>query len=111
MREAIAEWSPRSKARVAGVFYLLNILTIFLAISFFRGLFVSGDVAATATNLAAHPLRFQSGFALELASTACSVAVAALLYVLLEPVNKSLSVLAGFGVAACERHKCPRCDQ
>src|SRR5215471_17900406 len=96
MREAITEWPPLLKARIAGVFYLLNILTIFLAIFFFRGLFVSGNPAATATNILTHESLFRLGFAAELISTACSIGVSALLYVLLEPVNRSLSLLAAF---------------
>lgn len=97
------ELSARSTARMAGVFYLLNILTIFLAIFLFRGLFVSGDAVATAKNIAAHRWLFQSGFAFELISTGCSLAVAALLYRLLGPVNRSLSLLAAFYrlVACC----------
>jgi hypothetical protein len=97
------ELSARSSARMAGVFYLLNILTIFLAIFLFRGLFVSGDAVATARNIGAHRWLFQSGFASELISTGCSLAVAALLYHLLGPVNRSLSLLAAFCrlVACC----------
>jgi hypothetical protein len=96
------EQSARSTARMAGVFYLLNILTIFLAIFFFRGLFVSGDLVATATNLAAHSTLFGLGFASELISTSCSLCVAALLYELFKPVDRSLSLLAAFfRVIAC----------
>lgn len=96
MTGAINQWSPRTNARIAGVFYLLNIATIFLSLFFFRGLFVSGDPSATATNILAHESSFRLGFASELISTACSVAVAGLLYVLLEPVNMSLSLLGPF---------------
>src|SRR5215470_13693169 len=71
--------SPRSRARVAGGFYLLNIVTIFVAIFFLRGIIVSSDVAATAANVLAHETSFRLGFALELISTACSIAVTALL--------------------------------
>jgi Domain of unknown function (DUF4386) len=90
------ERSPRVTARLAGIFYLLNIATIFLAIFFFRGLFVSGDIAATATNLAAHSTLFGLGFASEIISTACSVCVAAFLYELFKPVDGTVSLLAAF---------------
>lgn len=75
---------------------MFNIVTIFLAIFFFRGLFVPGDATATASNISAHQSLFRAGFASELISTAFSIAVAAFLYQLLEPVNKSLSLLAAF---------------
>lgn len=88
--------SPTVKARVAGLFYLLNILTIFAAIFCFRGIIVPRVPAATAANLIAHESLYRTGFALELVSTACSVAVAALLYELLKPVNSSVSLLAAF---------------
>ena len=96
MEKPIVEWSPRIKARTAGAFYLLNIVTTFLALFFLRGLFVSADAAATAANRATHPFRFQSGFALELTSTTSSIGVAAFLYVLLQSINPGLSLLAAF---------------
>lgn len=96
MREAQAEASPRFTARAAGAFYLLNTLTILLAVFFFRGLIVSRDPAATATNVLAHESRFWLGFAFELISTACSIAVTALLFELFRPVNRSVSLLAAF---------------
>ena len=88
--------SLKATARMAGIFYLLNILTIFLAIFFFRGLFVSGDATATANNIEAHRLLLQAGFASELVSTGSSLGVAAFLYYLLSAVNKSLSLFAAF---------------
>jgi hypothetical protein len=51
--ERIAEASPRPRARIAGVFYLLTFLTGGVAVPSFR-LVVSGDAAATATNILAH---------------------------------------------------------
>lgn len=100
MRTAPA--SPRFNARIAGVFYSLNIVTIFLAIFFFRGLVVSGDPTATAANVLAHETRFRLGYALELISTACSIVVAALFYELFKPVNRSLSLLAAlFRLIGC----------
>ena len=96
MERPSLEASPRLKAKAAGFFYLLNILTIFLAVLLFRGLIVSGNPAATATNILAHELRFRLGFACELISTSCSIVVAALFYVLLRPVNRTVSLLAAF---------------
>ena len=48
MKERIAEASPRFKARIASVFYLLSFLTGGVAVPSFR-LVVSGDASATAT--------------------------------------------------------------
>lgn len=74
MMERIAEASPRFKARIAGVFYLLNILTGAFA------LFVRGRL----------------GFVVILIATACYIAVTLLFYDIFKPVNKSLSLLAAF---------------
>lgn len=92
----ISEASARLTARAAGFFYLLNILTILSAVYCFRGLIIPRDPAATATNLLAHESLFRLGSAFELISTACSIAVAALLYELLKPVNATVSLLAAF---------------
>src|ERR1035441_2433865 len=88
----IEETSPRLKARIAGVFYLLEMLTGGFAILFVGGrLFVSGDAAATATNILAHLSLFQLGFSANLSQFACYVAVTGLFYDLLRPVNKGTS--------------------
>jgi Domain of unknown function (DUF4386) len=93
----IGETSPRLKARIAGVFYLLEMLTGGFAVLFVGGrLFVSGDAAATATNILAHLSLFQLGFAANLIQFACYVAVTGLFYDLLRPVNRGLSLLAAF---------------
>ena len=67
-----ADRSPRSKARVAGIFYLLTILTGSLAFVFHG------------------PLRS----ALLLGSTACYIAVTILFYGLFRPVNPAVSAIA-----------------
>jgi hypothetical protein len=93
----IGETSPRLKARIASVFYLLEMLTGGFGILFVGGrLFVSGDAAATATNILAHLSLFQLGFAANLIQFACYVAVTGLFYDLLRPVNRGLSLLAAF---------------
>jgi hypothetical protein len=95
--EPIADISPRLKARIAGVFYLLEILSGGFAIMFVgRRLFVPGDAAATAINILAHASLFQLGSAANLFQFVCYVAVTGLFYDLFKPVNKSLSLLAAF---------------
>src|ERR671932_658134 len=100
--ERLAEASPRSRARITGLVYLLYFLTAILGEVFTRqaGISgigaVSGDAAATANQILAHKPAFRLGFALDLISIACYVALTALFYRLFKPVSSSLSVLAAF---------------
>ena len=96
MMERIAEESPRPRARITGVVYLLYFLTAVLGEFFLKGLAVDGDAAATANNILAHQPLFRLGVATGLIATACYVAVTALFYDLFRPVNKRLSLFAAF---------------
>jgi len=98
--------SPRSRARITGVVYLVFFLTVILgalvapAISAVGG--VSSDAAATANNILGHEPSVRLGWALGLISTACYVAVVGLFYQLFRPVSRSLSLLAAFfGLVGC----------
>jgi hypothetical protein len=96
------EASPRLKARIAGGFYLLMVLTGGLALFARRGLIVSGDAAATATNLMAHDVAFRVSFAGDLLVVVFYLVVTALLYELFKPVNKTVALLAAcFSLAGC----------
>src|SRR6266581_8654014 len=96
MLERIAT-SPRLRARIAGVFYLLTMLTGAFAQGFVSDrLVVDGDAAATATNVLTHKSLFQLGFAVYLIEMACNIAMTALFYDLLVPVSRSVSLLAAF---------------
>jgi Domain of unknown function (DUF4386) len=103
MTERITETSPRFKARITGVFYLLTILTGIFAQGFVsERLVVSGDAAATATNILTHRSLFQWGFAVYLIEMACQIAMTALFYDLLKPAGRSVSLIAAFlGLAGC----------
>jgi hypothetical protein len=74
--ERIAEASPRFQARIAGVFYLLTILTrMFVEIFVRNRLVVSDDAAATATNILAHEPLWRLGFAADIIAFASYIAL------------------------------------
>jgi hypothetical protein len=91
-----AEASPRFRARIAGFFWLMTILTGASAL-FIGGRFVvPGDATATAANILAHEPSFRLGVAANLIATACYLAATLFVYDLLKPVNRNLSLLAAF---------------
>src|SRR6059036_3744127 len=96
MMNQITEVSPRITARIAGAFYLLVFVTGGAAFTVVDRLVVSGNPAATATNILAHEASFRLGWTLNLVATACYIVVTALFYVLFKPVNKTLSLTAAF---------------
>jgi hypothetical protein len=101
--EGITGTSVHLKARITGALYLLTILTGIFAQGFVsERLVVSGDAAATATNILTHSDLFQLGFAVYLIEMACQIAITALFYDLLKPAGRSVSLVAAFlGVAGC----------
>ena len=77
MTERITETSPRFKARIAGVFYLLTILTrMFVEIFVRNRLVVSDNPAATASNILAHETLWRWGFTADIIAFASYVASA-----------------------------------
>ena len=91
------EASPRFKARVGGLFELLEALTSGFGQVIVPGmLVVSGDAAATAANILAHELSFRLCFVAALIAVACHIAWTLLFYELFKPVNRSVSLLAAF---------------
>jgi hypothetical protein len=97
MTDHIAEASPSLKARMAGVFQLLEGLTATYGEVIVLGkVVVAGNAAATAANILGHERLFWVGFVLSLIGVAFHIAWAFLMYELLKPVNKSLSLLAAF---------------
>jgi hypothetical protein len=103
MTEGIREASPRLKARITGLFYLLTMLTGILAQGFIsERLVVSGDAAATASNILTHRSLFELGFTVYLIEMVCQIAITALFYDLLKPAGRSVSLVAAFlGLAGC----------
>ena len=100
---AMSEMSPRTKARLAGAFYLATILTGMLAQGFISArLIVPGDAAATANNILSHDGLFRLGFAIYMLEMVCQIIMTVLIYDLLKPVNRSVSLLAAaVGLIGC----------
>jgi Domain of unknown function (DUF4386) len=97
MRDRMAEASPRFKARMAGVFQLLEAITAASpGVFILDRLVVAGNGAATAANILGHERLFWVGFASLLMGVSFHIAWAFLMYELLKPVNRSLSSLAAF---------------
>jgi hypothetical protein len=102
MTEPITETSPRLMARMAGGWWLLYVSLAGLADFARRGLIVSGEAAATATNILAHEPLFRLGFAADILAIACYVVMTALFYDLFKPVNRTVSLLAAlFSLVGC----------
>jgi hypothetical protein len=96
MSEWVVEASPRLKARVAGGLWLTCIVTAIFGFVAGSSMIAAGDAAATATNILAHESLFRLGFAADLISGLSYLGVTALLYYLLKPAGRSLSLLAAF---------------
>jgi hypothetical protein len=108
MMERIAEASPRLKARMAGVFELLEALTSGFGQVIVPGmLVVAGNATATAANILAHGSLFRLSILAALIGVACHIAWIFLFYELFKPVNRSLSLLAAFvGLVAIAIQAC-----
>jgi Domain of unknown function (DUF4386) len=98
-----AEMSPRTKARAAGVFYLLTIVTGLFAQGFVsERLIVPTSASVTAANILAHESLFRLSFAVYLVEMSCQIVMIVLLYDLLKPAGRSISRLAAiFGLTGC----------
>jgi hypothetical protein len=103
MMDGISATSPRVKARIAGVLYLLGFLTGIFAQGYVSArLVVDGDAAVTATNILTHRGLFEWGFTVYLIEMTCQIAMTALFYDLLKPAGRSVSLVAAYlGFAGC----------
>ncbi len=89
--------SGRTYARIAGVLFLLSFVAGGFGEAYVPSrLIVSGDPAATAANFHANVLLFRMSFAGYLIEAVCDIGLALVLYELLAPVRKDLSLLAAF---------------
>ena len=95
-------FSPQLYARLAGALYLYIIVAGLFAELFARGkLVVPTDAAATAGNILGNEGVFRLGFSGELVHVTVDVMVAVLLYALLRPVDRSVSLIAALMRVAC----------
>jgi hypothetical protein len=105
MTEGLGTASPRTRARLTGVVYLLFFVTAVLGAVIAPGISgpgATGDALATANNIMAHQPAFRLGWALSLTSTALYVALVALFYQLFKPVSRTFALLAAFfGLVGC----------
>ena len=93
----IGRTTHRQAASIAGLGLLaMAILAPFAQFFVFQSLVVPGDSAATMENLRASESLFRSGIAALMVVILLDVAIAWALHIVFEPVNRSLSLLAGW---------------
>jgi len=93
MPEHITEGSARTKARLIGVFEILEGLTAtYGQVIVFNKLVVSGNAAATASNILSHESLFRLGFAFCFFGVGFHIAWALLFYDLFKPVHRNASL-------------------
>jgi hypothetical protein len=87
-------------ARIAGVLFLVSLVAGGLGEAYIPSkLIVARDAAATVANIKNFDFLYRLGFATFLIESLCDIALVVILYVLLKPVNKALSLLAAcFGL-------------
>ncbi|UCC88366.1 MAG: DUF4386 domain-containing protein [Anaerolineales bacterium] len=87
----------KKTARIAGVLILITaVLAIFSMVYVPSTLIVPGDAAATANNIMASEGLFRIGIASDAVIFLIEIGLVVLFYVLLKPVNKTLSLVAAF---------------
>jgi hypothetical protein len=97
------DMTPRTKARFAGITYIVYILLGVYAQAFVSDrLVVFSDAAKTATNILANQSTYQLGLTVYLIEMTGQIATAVLFYQLLKPVSKTGAMLAAvFELTGC----------
>ena len=90
LTQPIAGSSPLFKARMAGFFWLMTIITGMFGFIAGGKFIVAGD-AATAANILGHELLYRLAFISNLVATACYLAVTLFVYQLLKPVSRTVA--------------------
>src|SRR5437660_11058406 len=89
--------SQRKAAKVAGFTYLFTLpFVVFANFAIHDRLIVPGNAAETARNILAHERLFRVSIACDLIYCAGLVVLLTALYVILQPVNRGLALLAAF---------------
>ena len=97
MTTRAVQTSPQIYARMGGALYLIIIVIGLFGEAFVRDkLIVSGDAAATASNILSHEPLWRFHIAAELFLLICAVALLWIFFLLLRPVSKDLILLAVF---------------
>jgi hypothetical protein len=87
--------SEKRTARVTGILYLIIFFANIFVYFFISGsLSVPGDAAATASNILASESLYRTGIVSYLLVFLSEIGVAILLYILLKPVSRALSMMA-----------------
>ncbi|MBA0087184.1 MAG: DUF4386 domain-containing protein, partial [Acidobacteria bacterium Pan2503] len=88
---------PQVYARIGGALYLIIIVIGLFGEAFVRDkLIVSGDATATAKNIMASESLWRFHIAAELFLLICAIVLLMILFVLLRPVSRELTLLAAF---------------
>jgi hypothetical protein len=91
------EMNVQRYARIAGVLFLLSLVAGGFGEAYVPSkLIVSADAAATAANIRNFDFLYRLGFAGFLIESLCDITLVMILYALLKPVSKELSLLAAF---------------
>ncbi|GAJ00548.1 unnamed protein product, partial [marine sediment metagenome] len=94
MTARISDMSPRTAAKIAGVVYLICVVTGIFANIFVRGkLIVYGDAVTTVNNIMANESLFRIGFVTDLLFLTCWLLLPLALYKFLKPINNIHAVL------------------
>ena len=97
MMDRTVESSPQLYARIGGALYLIIIVIGLFGEMFVRDkLIVSGDATATAKNIMASESLWRFHIAAELFLLICAIVLLMILFVLLRPVSRELTLLAVF---------------
>ena len=91
-----------ARARAAGLAWLITFVTGAFAMYIGGSFIVSGNPAATAANILANESAFRIGTAGNLVATVCYLLATILVYELLKPVNRTVSLVAAlFSLLGC----------
>lgn len=97
MTNHATETSPRIYARTAGILFLIILVCAIFGMMYVpSNLIVPGDAAATASNIMASESLFRMGIVSDSILFLSEIVLTVILYVLLKPVSKTLSLIAVF---------------